>query len=83
MNLMAATSPSVPLTTSHNKPIKSSETLTSASISEIIIPDLSHLNENERPIIESVILRQRKEEEEEAQLLKYLYFLLEITNHYY
>ena len=35
-----------------------------------IMPDLSHLSDVERPIIESVIMRQKKEEEEEAQLLR-------------
>mgnify|MGYP000097154148 CR=1 FL=1 len=35
-----------------------------------IMPDISHLSDVERPIIESVIMRQKKEEEEEAQLLR-------------
>lgn len=74
MNLMAATGPSPPLTALRSKSIKSSETLPRTSIGAVI-PDLSHLNENERPIIESVILRQRKEEEEEAQLLKYSFYI--------
>ncbi len=35
-----------------------------------IMPDLSHLTEEERKIIESVMMRQKKEEEKEAELLK-------------
>lgn len=35
-----------------------------------MIPDLSHLTEDERKIIESVMVRQKKEEEVEAQVLK-------------
>lgn len=34
------------------------------------VPDLSHLTDEERLIIESVMNRQKKEEEEEAQVLK-------------
>ena len=34
------------------------------------LPDLSHLTEDERKIIESVILRQRQEEEKEQEILK-------------
>lgn len=33
-------------------------------------PDLSHLTAEERQIIESVMIRQKKEEEEEALVLK-------------
>lgn len=35
-----------------------------------MLPDLSHLTEEERKIIESVMMRQRREEEKEAQVLK-------------
>ena len=34
------------------------------------LPDLSHLTDEERLIIESVMVRQKKEEEEEALVLK-------------
>lgn len=34
------------------------------------MPDLSHLTEEERKIIESVINRQREEEEKEAEILR-------------
>lgn len=33
-------------------------------------PDLSHLTDEERGIIESVIVRQKQEEEKEAEVLK-------------
>lgn len=34
------------------------------------VPDLSHLTEEERRIIEDVMKRQRMEEEKEAEILK-------------
>jgi regulating synaptic membrane exocytosis protein 2 len=34
------------------------------------MPDLSHLTEEERSIIESVIQRQREEEEKEQEILR-------------
>jgi len=35
------------------------------------MPDLSHLTAEERKIIESVLLRQREEEEKEQEILRY------------
>jgi len=35
------------------------------------MPDLSHLTAEERQIIESVLLRQREEEEKEQEILRY------------
>jgi len=34
------------------------------------MPDLSHLTDEERQIIESVLLRQREEEEKEQEILR-------------
>lgn len=34
------------------------------------MPDLSHLTEEERQIIQNVIMRQKMEEEKEAEILK-------------
>ena len=36
------------------------------------MPDLAHLTEEERKIIESVIQRQKEEEEREQKLLRFL-----------
>ena len=36
------------------------------------MPDLSHLTEDERRIIESVMHRHKLEEEKETQLLRYI-----------
>lgn len=36
------------------------------------MPDLSHLTEEERKIIESVMLRQREEDEKEQAMLKFV-----------
>jgi hypothetical protein len=35
------------------------------------LPDLSHLTEEERRIIENVMLRQRQEEEKENEIMRY------------
>jgi hypothetical protein len=35
------------------------------------LPDLSHLTEEERRIIENVMLRQRQEEEKESEIMRY------------
>jgi len=48
------------------------------------MPDLSHLTAEERQIIESVLLRQREEEEKEQEILRYCRrrpFLFPITAH--
>jgi regulating synaptic membrane exocytosis protein 2 len=34
------------------------------------MPDLSHLTEDERRIIESVLMRQRREEEQETEIVR-------------
>ncbi len=36
------------------------------------MPDLSHLTEEERKLIESVLQRQREEEEKEQEILRYV-----------
>jgi hypothetical protein len=36
------------------------------------MPDLSHLTEEERRIIESVMMRQRQEEERENEIMRYV-----------
>ncbi|CAG9823479.1 unnamed protein product [Phaedon cochleariae] len=39
---------------------------------EDVGPDLSHLTPEERAIIESVMMRQKQEEEREQEILRYL-----------
>lgn len=38
------------------------------------LPDLSHLTEEERQIIEGVLLRQREEEEKNTEIVKLVSF---------
>ena len=46
------------------------------------MPDLSHLTEDERRIIESVLMRQRREEEQETEIVRYTFVpLLTTTRH--
>lgn len=42
-------------------------------------PDLSHLTPEERAIIESVMVRQKQEEEREQEIMRYVWFLLQIN----
>ena len=35
-----------------------------------LMPDLSHLTEDERRIIESVLMRQKREEEQETEIVR-------------
>lgn len=37
------------------------------------MPDLSHLTQEERAIIENVMLRQRQEEERENEIMRYVF----------
>lgn len=37
------------------------------------MPDLSHLTEEERKIIENVMMRQKQEEERENEIMRYVY----------
>lgn len=44
-----------------------------AQVAASPMPDLSHLTEDERRIIESVLMRQRREEEQETEIVRYIY----------
>lgn len=38
------------------------------------MPDLSHLTDEERRIIEGVMMRQKQEEERESEIMRYVFF---------
>ena len=44
------------------------------------MPDLSHLTEDERRIIESVLMRQRREEEQETEIVRLVLFEIQFIH---